>query len=86
MEVRPCVNLKTIVASELSAWMTPDRLEVEIARVVHLLESGERRATVRTAEGEMRCVLADGNLLIEFPNGTKKVRQVVTGRGKRCRG
>lgn len=71
------MDLKAIVASELSAWVMSDRLQGEVDRVVHLLESGERRAIVRTEEGEMRWVLADGNLLIELPNGTRKVRNLM---------
>ncbi|BDG61374.1 hypothetical protein caldi_24640 [Caldinitratiruptor microaerophilus] len=50
--------------------------------MVHLRESGERRAIVRTEEGETRWVREDDKLLVELPNRTKKVRNLTdTGHG-----
>lgn len=73
------MDLRTVVAGELSAWVAPDEVEAETERAVHRLESGERRAVLRTREGEMRLLLSEGRLLIELPNGAKKVRDVGGG-------
>ncbi|BDG60330.1 hypothetical protein [Caldinitratiruptor microaerophilus] len=75
------MELRAVVTNELGPWVPAEALENETERVVHLLESGERRAVVRTPEGELRLVLTETALLVELPNGARKVRSLAGAEG-----
>ncbi|BDG61376.1 hypothetical protein [Caldinitratiruptor microaerophilus] len=75
------MDLREVIANELGPWVPAAELVNETERVLHLLESGERRAVVRTPEGELRLVLTETALLVELPNGARKIRNLVRVEG-----
>lgn len=80
------MDLRKLITNELRPWVAAGRLEAETERVVQLLESPERRAVVRTRDGDMHFRLQTDTLVIELPGGAQKVRNLLGAPGGRPHG